>query len=134
MLAGIFSAIQQRVGNVQRWAEVATFFNNIRDKCFSVISKVMKDNPWYQVCLQALRECNNTTQINLWNEFIDALYEEFLLSKVERERLKYHNGGRRKPAFKPPPANKEAQRRIIKFCWSLEAMYKVLHRVGGNNA
>lgn len=50
LLAGVFSAIQQRVGNVQRWAEVATFFTTIRSKCFSVISSVMKDNPWYQVC------------------------------------------------------------------------------------
>jgi 1,3-beta-glucan synthase len=107
LVSGTYSAVQSRVGNVQTWAEVEQYFSRIVSKNMVALSLVFEKRFF---------------QFQFWNDFIESMYSEHLLSKTERETLKYSKNGKKKPCFRPAPYSKEAQRRIIKFLWSLEAM------------
>jgi hypothetical protein len=106
MGAGALIAIRNRIGNVKRWQDVANHFRRISDRCFVVVSNSLK---------------YDENKLVFWNHFIDSLHKEHLLSSTEKKNLCYHSESKL-PDFSVAPRNHEARRRIIKFCWSLEAM------------
>lgn len=70
IFAGVLIAVNDRVGNVKTWLEVKLYFGNIQTKCMRVISGVFENNKFYQE--------------TLWNNFIESLFEEHLLSFAEK--------------------------------------------------
>jgi hypothetical protein len=126
LIYGIGRGKRDRVGNVKNWNDVQKYFLQIKLVCFPSISS----------CLHSKHN-----QMVLWNWFINALYNEWLIDSQERDQLKitfrpleknetvkweldevekgikYSN-----PLFLKQPKNEEAVRRIIYFLWSLQAI------------
>uniref|UniRef100_A0A7S1N8C0 Glycosyl transferase 48 domain-containing protein n=1 Tax=Eutreptiella gymnastica TaxID=73025 RepID=A0A7S1N8C0_9EUGL len=126
LLYGIGRGKRDRVGNVKNWTDVQKYFFQIKTGCFPALS----------LCLTSKHN-----QMIMWNWFINSMYNEWLISASERDNLKitfrpleknetvkweldevekgikYSN-----PLFLKAPKNEDAQRRIIYFLWSLQAI------------
>eukprot|EP01113_Clastostelium_recurvatum_P039644 TRINITY_DN606_c0_g1_i3.p1 TRINITY_DN606_c0_g1~~TRINITY_DN606_c0_g1_i3.p1 ORF type:complete len:2408 (-),score=581.57 TRINITY_DN606_c0_g1_i3:45-6527(-) len=117
---GLAIAATNQIGSVKAWSDISKYFERIQTKCFPVMSRSMMFSKNHEL---------------LWNQFIDSLHDEFLLTNTEHERLQFRRFETEAGKFKTPPdlsravVNKEAMRRLMQFCWSQEAMLKQSKRI-----
>ena len=83
-------------------------------------------------CAQRISGCfqhrNNTTK--MWNLFVEALYEDCLLSVAEKNNYLVSDN-KTIPDFGSKPRSEEAIRRILYYLWSLESI--IAHHEGGEH-
>ena len=119
MTLGIFRALSLRIGHVKTWEGVTKKLDITRKKnVFHLTTARRRQAPNINLNMSI----NNQNQqieadeFHIWETMIDEMYHEHLLSKSERKSL-INNA-----SF--PPANQEAQRRVINFIDSLEGIAK----------
>jgi hypothetical protein len=105
LIFGVARAKANRVGNVMSWADVEKSWEVIQNRATRTISS----------CMLVPEK-----QVNHWNLFVKALFDDCLLNDKEMKDLTVKEVGKA-PNFRNKPRSAEAVRRIIYHLWSLES-------------
>eukprot|EP01060_Flectonema_neradi_P011771 TRINITY_DN1876_c0_g1_i5.p1 TRINITY_DN1876_c0_g1~~TRINITY_DN1876_c0_g1_i5.p1 ORF type:complete len:1584 (+),score=274.42 TRINITY_DN1876_c0_g1_i5:82-4833(+) len=124
LVFGIVRAKQTLVGNVKDWNDVECHWTIIMKRSLPRVSTAF--GPEVTSKEEQRQRLNSIEQSSIWNNFIESLAADFLLSEEETKALTViwasEDPRDMVPNFRQKPRSSEAQRRIISYLWGLESL------------
>ena len=124
LVFGIVRAKYTLVGNVKDWNDVERHWTIIMKRSLPRVSSSL--GPEVTSTEELRMRLNSDEQCVIWNNFVQSLAIDYLLSEEETKALTviWASGDPRDmiPNFRQKPRSSEAQRRIISYLWGLESL------------
>eukprot|EP00756_Hemistasia_phaeocysticola_P008616 Hpha_TRINITY_DN14678_c0_g1::TRINITY_DN14678_c0_g1_i1::g.48572::m.48572 len=130
LVFGVARAKYVRVGNVQNWSHVESYWEQIIRQCMERVSRSLADER-NELPSEERRKIQGLCerQEKVWNNFVQGLKQDDLISDAEcacyivKAKEDPATGfSKPRPNFRNKPKAQEARRRIVTFLWGLESL------------